>query len=232
MYRSAPWKSVTVPSGEPAVADRADFSLTQMGKRFFCGLTSPPSLPELSADIFASIRPSLSLLRAAPFFPSRSVRASCCLRPLAPRLVLLRMARFVCPAPFIHRAPRLVLCALRSAPRALRPVPRAPCFVLRASCSVLSCAAFSALRACFVCASCSAPRALTVPLCASCSAPRGRALRLVLCAPRPLPRTPRSSCSAPRALMLYRCSVIRASLHRHCLVLRGVVDRASRSPIV
>ena len=214
------------------------FQLTQMGKKFFCGLTSPARFRSFSADIFASIRPSLSLLRAAPFFPSRSVRASCCLRPLAPRLVLLRMARFVCRAPFIHRAPRLVLChcALRSAPLrlvlCLRPVPRAPCFVLRASCSVLSCAAFSALRACFVCASCSAPRALTVPLCASCSAPRGRALRLVLCAPRPLPRTPRSSCSAPRALMLYRCSVIRASLHRHCLVLRGVVDRASRSPIV
>ena len=207
---------------------------TQMGKKFFCGLTSPPSLPELSADIFASIRPSLSLLRAAPFFPSRSVRASCCLRPLAPRLVLLRMARFVCRAPFIHRAPRLVLChcALRSAPRALRPVPRAPCFVLRASCSVLSCACSArvlclrlVLRAsCSHCASlrlvlraswsCSAPRALRTSSSASDSA------QLVLCA----------SCSD--ALPMQRCSVIRASLHRHCLVLRGVVDRASRSPIV
>jgi hypothetical protein len=149
---------------------------------------------------------------------NRNVRAFCSVHFGGLRsFIVLRASLVLCA---LRSAPRGVLCAPYLVLRASCSVPLAPCFVLRASCSVLFCAAFSTQRlvllaSCSLCASCSAPRALVL------SAPR--ALRLVLCAPRPLPWTPRSSsCSAPRAPMLasslvneprapmlYRCSVIR-----------------------
>ena len=115
----------------------------------------------------------------------------------------------------VLRASCSALCALRLVLCAPYLVLRVSCFVPRAPCSpaphlVLCARASSAPRA---------PR-LVVVLCASCCA------HLVLCfglrAARALRLVLRCSTDAPT-------SVIRASLHRHCLVLRGVVDRASFS---
>ena len=180
-----------------------------MGKKFFCGLTSPA---RFGSDIFASIRPSLSLLRAAP----SSRRA-----PSVPRAACGLLLRASCSCAWLGSCAGLrsfiVLracsapCALRLA-RALRSVPRAPCFVLRASCSVLSCACSArvlclrlVLRAsCSHCASlrlvlraswsCSAPRALRTSSSASDSA------QLVLCA----------SCSDALPMLRYPCLVTQA----------------------